>query len=125
DPSGSAWQEGLRTGGVFRQIGTSTNPHFEDLQYQVVFNSSAGEKLKVVYEVHGRPEGVQELYLEPRRDPESFYPIIGIGTCSELRLAQMPRNKSFPPVFFGSPAAQAEPPFKSGDWIIGMTDPDH
>jgi regulator of sigma E protease len=124
DPSGSAWREGVRTGADIKQIGSSINPFFEDVQYEVVFNSS-GEKVRLVYEVPGRKEGIREIYLEPRRDRENYYPVIGIGTCSEMKLAQMPRNKSFPPVFFGSPAAKAEPPFKSNDWIIGMTDPDH
>lgn len=125
DPSGSAWQEGLRTGAVIKEVGSTTNPFFEDLLYEVVFNSSAGERIKLVYEVPGRPEGVRELLLEPRRDRENFYPIIGIASCPEMKLAQVPRNKNFPPVYFGSPAAAAEPPFKANDWIIGTTDPDH
>jgi regulator of sigma E protease len=124
DPSGSAWREGVRTGADIKQIGSSINPFFEDVQYEVVFNSS-GEKVRLVYEVPGRKEGIREIYLEPRRDRGNYYPVIGIGTCFEMKLVQTPRNKSFPPVFYGSPAANAEPPFKSNDWIIGMTDPDH
>ncbi len=125
DATGAAWQEGLRTGAVIKQIGSSTNPFFEDLQYEVVFNSKAGEKLKLVYDMPDHPQDLRELYLEPRRDRDSPYPIIGIGSWPEMRLIQIPRHKSYPPVFFGTPAAAAEPPFMQGDWIIGMSDPDH
>jgi regulator of sigma E protease len=125
DPTGAAWQEGLRTGSVIKQIGSSSNPFFEDLQYEVVFNSKAGEKLKLVYETPDHPQEIRELYLEPRRDRDSPYPIIGIGSWPQMRLVQIPRHKSYPPVFFGTPAAAAEPAFNQGDWIIGMSDPDH
>ena len=125
DPSGAAWQEGVRTGTVVKEIGGSKNPFFDDLRYEVILNSKAGEKIKLVYEVPGDPAGVREIFLEPRRDPGSPYPIIGVNNWLQMRLAELSRNKSFPPVYFGSPAALAEPPFKQGDWIVGMSDPDH
>ncbi|CAN5188788.1 hypothetical protein BH10PLA2_BH10PLA2_20450 [soil metagenome] len=123
DPSGPAWEGGLRTGAVIKQIGASQNPTFEDLKYEVVY-SPRGEKIKVVYEVPGRPEGPRELMIEPRRDKDNIFPIIGVSTWYEMRLASLPRS-NFPPVDYGSPAAAADPAFKAGDWIIGMTDPDH
>ncbi len=123
DPSGPAWEAGVRTGAVIKQIGTSLNPNFEDLRYQVTY-TSAGEKIKLAYELPGSATGTRDVWIEPRREKENISPIIGVSTWYEMKLAQLPR-KNLPPVDFGSPAAAAQPPFQAGDWIIGMSDPDH
>lgn len=123
DTNGPAWQEGLRSGAVIREIGGIKNPMFEDLQFSVVF-SKAGEKIKLVYEVPGQTSGPQTMFLEPRREGDSIFPVIGVSQSSSMRLAFFPQLKAHPPYLFGSAAAAATPSFKKHDLIKGMTDPD-
>lgn len=123
DPSGAAWQKGLRSGALIHQIGDIKEPYFEDLQYEVIL-SSAGQQLALAYEL---PETGQrdEFLIEPRRDKKGPYPIIGVSPSYEMRLAGKVRRRGQPPVRFESPAAKAAPGFESGDVIVGMTDPEN
>jgi regulator of sigma E protease len=121
DPGGAAWTAGLPAGAIISEIGTSRHPYFEDLQYEVSC-SSAGQKLKIVYEAPSQ-SGVREIFVEPRREKDNLSPVIGVAGPREMRLLNRV-VKSIPPVQVGSPAASAQPAFKAGDWIVGTTDPD-
>jgi regulator of sigma E protease len=123
DAGSPAWQKGVPSGSVIRQIGSITNPYFDDLQPEVMF-SSKGQKLTFVYVPPGsdKPEQTQ---LEPRRDEKDSRPVIGIAPASQLKFFPKRRRSKAVPVLNTSAAAEANPPFELGDTIVATTDPDH
>jgi regulator of sigma E protease len=125
-PGSPAWQYGVRSGDVVRQIGSKKDPYFDDFTL-IVMNSLEGEKLDLVLE---RPESPQnrflEMQIEPQQIEQDIKPTIGVRFPYQLKLPPT-RDKDEPPfpVRFNSAAAKAEPPFQFGDEIVGTTDPAH
>ncbi len=123
DPGGPAWQKGVPTGAVIKQIGDIQNPYFEDLRWTVT-GSRSGEKLPLVYETPDHPGRLVETELEPRSGKEDMAPVIGVMMPRKLELLS-PSRKTQPPVVPGSPASRATPAFEPGDRIIATTDPNN
>jgi regulator of sigma E protease len=122
DVGSPAWKKGIPTGAVIRQIGDIQDPYFEDLLYEVML-SSKGQQLPFVYEVPEQPGKLVRIDIEPRKLPEDFKPVIGISSPGSLKLSDRARERTAL-VRVTSAAAQAKPPFESGDQILGTTDPD-
>ena len=118
--SGSAaWRAGIRTDSDIRRINRRDNPVFKDLR-PIVMSTVKGETVTVVTEYKGKQETLQ---VEPLKDEGVYYPQLGVAPGSRLTLGTLNR-KGYKPVYPGSPAAAARPPFEPGDRIVGMTDAD-
>jgi regulator of sigma E protease len=121
----AAWQNGLRSGDLVKQIDNKRDPYFDDFQFKVI-NSVRGEKLDVVVErASDTGKELLPLSIEPqRRDPDPR-PLIGVyfpGKELKLYPESLKRYRPFV-VRKESAAAEAVPPFEYGDEIIGTTDP--
>jgi regulator of sigma E protease len=113
-----AWQEGMHSEIVLDQIDNLKNPVFDDVR-PVVMGTNKGETVRFVYrEKPGGPEIV--AVVEPGRDSEALFPVVGVGPASQLVLAQS-RKGDFKPVRPGSPAAAANA-FRQGDRVIACSD---
>jgi len=124
EPGSPAWQNGLRSGDVVRQIGSKKDPYFDDFTFTVM-NSLEGEKLDLTVErQNGAESELLTFQIEPRRIEQDIKPIVGVRFPHKLQLPSNP-DKDGPrlPVRFNSAAASADPPFEFGDQIIGTTDP--
>ena len=131
DASSPSGELGVRTGSKILQIGSVTNPSFNDLRTQVVY-SGFGEQMKLVVQ---RPEdeGPLRLDIEPRLGKDGLRPVIGVGPAYRLELsdARVMGSRSAGPFLADSPAARAVaksgamPALQFGDKIIATTDPDN
>jgi regulator of sigma E protease len=121
-----AWEKGLRTGGVIRQIGNrGPDPDLDELVAEVV-NSVAGEQLPFDFENFPPNQEKKSTSIEPRRLGNDPKPVVGIITASELKL--LPRRVAKVrelPVEYDSPAAKATPAFQFDDAIIATSDPNY
>jgi regulator of sigma E protease len=121
-----AWEKGLRTGGVIRQIGKrGPDPDLDELVAEVV-NSVAGEQLPFEFENFLPDREKISTSIEPRRLGNDPKPVVGIITASELKL--LPRRVAKVrelPVEYDSPAAKATPAFQFDDAIIATSDPNY
>jgi regulator of sigma E protease len=123
--SGSAaWRAGIRTDADIKKIGSRENPFFDDIR-PIVMSTLKGEELPIVVEQPG-PDGkrvVASMQAAPIRDEVVPFPQLGVSPPQRLTLDEF-KNKSYPWIVPGSPAALAnDPAFEPGDRIIGMTDP--
>ncbi|HEV2950306.1 MAG TPA: site-2 protease family protein [Gemmataceae bacterium] len=121
----AAWQNGVRSSEVVRQIGSKKNPYFDDFLIQVM-NSVKGEKLDLVVGSPDVPDDkLSHFKIEPQRRDSDQKPMVGVYFApQELKLfpEAMKRHRPFP-FRKESAAAQASPPFEFGDEILGTTDP--
>jgi regulator of sigma E protease len=121
----AAWQNGVRSGEVVRQIGSKRNPYFDDFLFQVM-NSVKGEKLDLVVGPANVPDDkLAHFKIEPQRRESDQKPMVGVFFApQELKLfpEAMKRHRPYP-VRKESAAAEASPPFEFGDEILGTTDP--
>lgn len=124
DARSPAWQKGVPSGSVIRQIGSVRDPFYDDVMPEVT-NSTEGQQILLVYEAPGEPDKPYRTMIEPRKEKSDSRPLIGIVMIDQPRLIPKKggRVSNLPPVWLGSAAAQAEPPFEYGDVIVGMTDP--
>src|SRR5260370_6013912 len=120
----AAWQNGVRSGDVVRQIGSIRHPFFDDFKFQVM-NSVQGEKLDLILGPPDVPDDkATHLKIEPQRRDQDQMPIVGVNTPSELKLfPERFKKHALFPVRKESAAAEAQPPFEFGDEILGTTDP--
>jgi regulator of sigma E protease len=121
-----AWEKGLRTGGVIRQIGKrGPDPDLDELVAEVV-NSVAGEQLPFDFENFPPNQEKKSTSIEPRRLGNDPKPVVGIITASDLKL--LPRRVAKVrelPVQYDSPAAKATPAFQFDDAVIATSDPNY
>ncbi len=121
-----AWEKGLRTGGVIRQIGKrGPDPGLDELVAEVV-NSVAGKQLPFEFENFFPDREKKSTTIEPRRLGQDPKPVVGILTASELKL--WPRREIRVrelPVQYDSPAAKATPAFQFDDAVIATSDPNY
>lgn len=123
DARSPAWQKGVPSGSVIHQIGSVRDPFFDDVMPEVT-NSTEGQQIPLVYETPDEPGKLHRTLIEPRKEKSDPRPLIGITMIDQPRLIPKKGSRaSLPPVWLGSAAANAEPPFEFGDVIIGMTDP--
>jgi regulator of sigma E protease len=123
DSNGAAYQAGIPTGAVLRQIGDIRDPNFEDLMRRVMATGK-GDKVRIRYQVPGQPE--HEVEVEPRLGPgELRRPMLGIAHPRRLVLLpeRFARRQLDGPVYPQTAAAEATPPLEFGDVIIATTDP--
>ncbi len=119
-----AWQNGVQSGDVVRQIGSKTNPYFDDFMFQVM-NSVKGEKLDLVLGPPNVPDSdIRRLKIEPQRREGDVKPVVGVNSPPELKLypEALKKYRGYA-VRKESAAAEANPPFEFGDEIIATTDP--
>ncbi len=117
--SGSpAWQEGIHSDIYLTEIDDIKKPVFDDIR-PIVMGTNKGETVRFVY--RETPEGPAIVaVVEPGRDSEALFPVVGVGPGSQLTL-QMSRRGDFKPYRIGSPAATANPPFQGGDKIVACS----
>ncbi len=122
ETGGPAWQEGVRPGDQFLEVGSVKHPNFEDLRVAVML-SDPGEKIKFVFQAPGRSE--QTIYIEPRKTKGEKRPIIGLNPPMELKLpAQRDLEPASSPVLRDSAAAAARAlDLKPDDRLVSATDP--
>jgi len=121
DVGSPAWIKGVPSGAIIDKIGDTTSPYFDDLKYSVSL-SSKNETLNLVYHVPG--EEARDIQIEPRREKDDQYPVIGIMPIFEPKLPPKSVRKAMRiPAVRESAAARAQPPFDFGDKIIAATDP--
>jgi regulator of sigma E protease len=127
DSGGPIWRAPIPTGAVIDRVGGTASPFFEDLRYEVT-TSSKGELLQFEYHLPGgKPQTVK---IEPRRDKDELWPVIGLAAPLEPKLIDRShlssdlRDVLHAPVKLHSAAAAAEPGFQFGDRITATTDPD-
>lgn len=118
DTGSPAWQAGLYSEVGFKQIGRNQNPGFDDLR-PIVMSTHDGEKVPFAVMWPGR-DTPEDLSIEPIREPEAMFPIIGVGPAPRLKLITSRRQK-IEPFVVGSAAADAGG-FKPGDSIIASTE---
>jgi regulator of sigma E protease len=121
DSNGPAFQAGIPTGAVIRQIGDLRDPNFEDLM-RYVMATQDGDKVRFRYQVPGQPE--QEIEIQPRLSPgELRRPMLGIAPprCLELLQRRYAGRELEAPVL--PRTAAADQPFEFGDAVIATTDP--
>jgi regulator of sigma E protease len=113
-----AWQEGMHSEIILDEIDDLKRPVFDDVR-PIVMGTNKGETVRFVYrERLGGPEIV--AIVEPGRDAEALFPVVGVGPSSQLTLIQS-RRSEFKPYRIGSPAANAKPGFQPGDKIIASS----
>jgi membrane-associated protease RseP (regulator of RpoE activity) len=134
EPGAPAWVKGVPAGAAIVRIGDVADPYFDDL-LRAVYASRPGEELSLAYRRPGQVAGPTAIRLEPRRRPQDLRPMIGVlpAPRAELIRREVATASVFPrevvadltaPVFPGSAAAAARPPFEFGDVILGTTDTD-
>jgi regulator of sigma E protease len=121
-------RSGVPTGASFDRVGGTSSPYFEDLRYEVT-TSSKGEPIPFDYHLPGgKPQSVE---IEPRRNKDDLWPVIGLAAPYEPKLVESkhlsPSTRELvrAPALQESAAAFAQPPLQFGDRIVGTTDPDH
>lgn len=123
DAGSPAWELGVPTGAVIERIGKVEHPFFNDVRPEVM-GSWKGQRLPLEYRVPGQPPVDTEI--EPKRENNAMYPVIGVAPPLELTLPPPPDPPSVePPVVPDSAAAHAEPSFRPGDAIVATTDSEH
>ncbi len=118
DSGSPAWQEGIHSGAIIVQVDDLKNPIFDDIR-PAVMSTSKGETVAFIYQ-DGPGKPLKTVNVEPGRDSERLYPVVGVSPASQLVLAKS-RRSDFKPYFPGSPAAKAEPPFQGGDQVIASS----
>ena len=113
-----AWQEGLHSSAVLDELGDRKKPVFDDIRPDVM-SASKGEKVRFVYR-DGPKESPTEVHVEPGKDSEALFPVVGVGPASQLTLIKS-RRVEMKPFRPGSPAAKAQPVFQTGDRIIACS----
>ncbi|HEX4592428.1 MAG TPA: site-2 protease family protein [Gemmataceae bacterium] len=122
DAGSPAWQKGLRPGDQLLKIGGTDRPLFDDVMPEVM-HSKPGVPIPVTYEKFegGKVETVVTEVV-PRKNLDRGRPMIGIGPARAASLIP-PSRKKLPPYVPGTVAANADPPLRNGDRIVGSTDP--
>jgi len=118
DTGSPAWQAGLYSEVTFEKIGRNHNPGFDDLR-PIVMSTHNGESVPFTVVWPGREE-TEDISIEPVREPEAMFPIIGVGPAPRLKLLTF-RRQEVKPFVAGSPAALTGE-FKPGDSIVASTD---
>ena len=117
-----AWQAGIPSGAVFTQIGSTTDPNFEDLHASVALTWSDAS-VPIVYRTHdGR---TVEVSIRPRRDANDTQPVIGVSPPSTLHLPPKKYLDDYDrPARRGSPADAARAiDLHPGDVVTATSDP--
>jgi len=121
ESGGAAWRAGLRTGDTITQIGSRTDPWFNDVR-PIVMSSGKDELVPIKWRRGGTEfEGT----VTPIRDDGQRFPQLGISPPSKLELISGVKQK-VRPYYPGSPAAAAgtgDTKFEPGDKVVKMTDP--
>ena len=101
----AAWKAGVHSDSTITRIGNVENPYFDDLRYASV-STWKNQKLQMTFQ---RPNGTHySLAIEPRKDRNDPYPVIGITAPSRLKLLGREAKKYRDlPVLNSSPAAVA------------------
>lgn len=114
-----AWQEDVRADRQITQISNINKPTFDDVKPEVM-SASADDKIPfVLLDRKGQSVTVE---LQPRKNPDDLYPMVGISPVDQLVLQKNVRGE--PVVRANSPAAKADK-FQPKDRVIGTTDPDN
>lgn len=129
EPGSPAWVHGLRSGSLLLRVENRTPAagqpclSFDRDLIPEVMTAHAGQQLTFVTAVPGEEE--KTYRIEPRFTVNDHKPVIGVAPIIGLALipAEAARVRSSP-VFGGSAAARATPPFDFGDAIVACTDPD-
>ncbi|MCE9531958.1 MAG: RIP metalloprotease RseP [Planctomycetes bacterium] len=114
-----AWQEGLHSEAVLTELNGNKSPVYDDIRPDVM-GSSKGEKIRFVYRDSPKSEPII-ADVEPGKDSEALFPVVGVGPAAQLTLAKS-RRGDLKPYRAGSPASKATPPFQGGDRIIACSD---
>jgi regulator of sigma E protease len=107
---GGAWQAGLRLGDEVLDVGGRKIHIFRDMQEAIAL----GDVENGVSMTVRRPGVAKPLQFLVKTQRMAGRPTIGIGNYVESKLV---REKGWPPVYPGSAASRAEPPFEPGDRI--------
>jgi regulator of sigma E protease len=124
EPGSPAWKAGVRTGSTITRLDNLENPWFEDLRVKVAL-SSAGKKIPFTFRM---PDGsLRDIELEPRRDANDLYPVIGVASPYLLKLPPPALKKQHDlPVADNSPAAFARAmDLGPRDVVVAASDPAH
>lgn len=130
DAGGPAWEQGIRTGAKFNEIGNrkaGVHPlYFPDLQTKVILTGS-GEKVRFGYTV---PPNTEETvaWVEPVLAKGAKRPMVGLSPPESASLwgsdlARRRGMKSATRRHSAATGAQAAFAFRPGDTIVAMTDP--
>ena len=117
---GAAWRAGLKVDDNIVNIDGRNNPSFKDLR-PIVMSTRKGEQVALVYQRDGKDF---KTTVEPLLEEGTYFPTLGINAQSRPSLLTDKRMKVVP-TRLGTPSARANPPFESGDRIVGMSDPDN
>ncbi len=116
-PGGPAWKAGLMPGDKILQIGKSGEPneylrHLQDLSQEVALSN--GKELDFLVR-RARTQDTDWISIQPKKlfDDQRF-PMIGVGAVRTNQLI----SEDF--VVEGTPAADANPPFKGNDKIVAI-----
>lgn len=117
--SGSpAWQEGIHSDVYMYEIDDLKKPVFDDIR-PIVMGTNKGETVRFVYKES--PDGPAVVaVVEPGRDSEALFPVVGVGPSWQLTLQQS-RRGDYKPYRIGSPAASAQPALQGGDKIVACS----
>ncbi len=123
DDGSPAWVAGVRTGWTISRIGDKNNPTFDDLQRKVKL-SGAGSHIPFEFKEVGTSRTVS-LNLEPSRDENNSWPVIGVSPPDRLQLLTELFKRAYrrPVQGQSSAAAARELDLKPGEVILATTDP--
>jgi regulator of sigma E protease len=114
-PGSPAWKAKLDVGDDIRRIGDRETRTFGDIMRGVALTTG---KLKVS---GMRADGQTPFAAEITPDEQGTRRIIGVSFINGLKLAKFP-EKDVPPVFPGTPAANAKPALMPADKILRIGD---
>ncbi len=114
-PGMPAWIKGLRLGDELTRVDGRSDRHLRFLDVRQAVALSSG-KVEIEGQRGGKPFRVT---VEPTTD--GLLPTIGLEPIPAPRLADLERPDASPTIP-GSAAAEAQPPFRSGDEIVAVGD---
>ncbi len=126
EPGGVAWKHRVRSGMKITQIGKIHNPWFDDLKLEVAL-SDWGNEIPFTFKSPTTGE-VLEVHLEPRKDLNDPFPVIGVAAPLSLKLYNADFKKIHEtPYFYDTPAAHARvmADLSKDDKVLRATDPEH
>jgi RIP metalloprotease RseP len=118
--SGSpAWIAGVRTDSVITRIDNIDHPYFEDLR-MVVALSGNKEPIKFVFQSPGGVGTPLVVDLEPRKDLNDSFPVIGVAPLSRLKLfpKEAQKYRELPVTYTSSAAFARVIDLKPGDSVV-------